>query len=69
MKDSLLRISNITKNISVGRSIFNQKKIERLLYKNITFDLKRGEILGIIGLNRCWQDLLTQNHCINHSSR
>ena len=51
MKDSLLRISNITKNISVGRSIFNQKKIERLLYKNITFELKRGEILGIIGLN------------------
>lgn len=50
---SLLQVKELTKTFSIGRSYwFSQNKRETMIaVNNISFELNRGELLGILGAN------------------
>lgn len=47
---NVLTVNNLTKTF-ISRSFFLKKSIDHLIVNNISFNLKKGEILGLLGPN------------------
>ena len=49
LNDIILKTLNINKSFKIERNIFNPGNIYIDVVKNVSLDLKRGQILGIAG--------------------
>jgi oligopeptide transport system ATP-binding protein len=53
MDEAILRVKGLKKYFSVGRGLFSKKKRKVHAVDEITFDLKKGETLGLVGESGC----------------
>lgn len=63
MSDLLLKICNLIKIFPVKAGAFSSKKLQLKAVNQVSFDLKKGEVLGLVGESGCGKTTL--GRCLN----
>jgi len=62
MSKNLIEVRNLVKHFEVSNSFFSSKKNIVKAVDGISFNIKPGESLGLVGQSGCGKQLL-QDHC------
>ena len=62
MSDTLISIKNLEKTYKSEKSFLSPKKDSELVLKNINLDIKKGEIVSLVGESGCGKSTLA--NCI-----
>ena len=64
MKDNLIEVRNLVKHFEVSKSVFSRNKKIVKAVDGISFDIKAGETLGLVGQSGCGKTTTARSLCL-----
>jgi len=64
MADNILEVQNLTKHFEVSNSVFSRNKKIVKAVDGISFDIKAGETLGLVGQSGCGKTTTARSLCL-----
>ena len=64
MNDNLIEVRNLVKHFEVSKSVFSRNKKIVKAVDGISFDIKAGETLGLVGQSGCGKTTTARSLCL-----
>ena len=64
MADNLIEVRNLVKHFEVSKSLFSRNKKIVKAVDGISFDIKAGETLGLVGQSGCGKTTTARSLCL-----
>ena len=64
MADNILEVQNLTKHFEVSKNVFSRNKKIIKAVDGISFDIKAGETLGLVGQSGCGKTTTARSLCL-----
>ena len=64
MSDNLIEVRNLVKHFEVSNSLFSSKKNVVKAVDGISFNIKPGESLGLVGQSGCGKTTTARSLCL-----
>ena len=64
MKDNLIEVRNLVKHFEVSKSVFSRNKKIVKAVDGISFDIRAGETLGLVGQSGCGKTTTARSLCL-----
>ena len=64
MKQNVIEVKNLVKHFEVANSVFSRNKKIVKAVDGVTFDIKSGETLGLVGQSGCGKTTTARSLCL-----